>query len=59
LRFDYVYVDLLSAQEREDALDEVRSRCQTPSVSFPALMVDGRKCIVGYSPEKFVEVLGL
>lgn len=55
--FDYVYVDLLRGQEQEDA--KVQVRRWNPSLSFPTIVVDGAKCVVGYRPEELAEVLGL
>ena len=59
LEFDYVYVDLLPIHQREDAMEELRSRSGRSSVSFPTLIVDDRRCVVGYSPDDFAEALGL
>ena len=55
--FDYVYLDLLSGQEREEALAQVRR--WNPAVSFPTLVVDDSKCVIGYRPENIKEELGL
>lgn len=55
--FDFVYVDLLSGAEREAAVEQVRR--WNPSVSFPTLVIDGKRCIIGYRPEEIQEALGL
>ncbi len=55
--FDFVYVDLLQGMEREAAVEQVRR--WNPSVSFPTLVIDGRRCIIGYRPEEIQEALGL
>ncbi|MDW8069267.1 MAG: glutaredoxin family protein [Anaerolineae bacterium] len=55
--FDFVYVDLLSGAEREVAIEQVRR--WNPSVSFPTLVIDGKRCIVGYRPEEIKEALEL
>ena len=55
--FDYVYLDLLSGQEREETLAQVRR--WNPAVSFPILVVDDSKCVIGYRPESIKEALGL
>jgi glutaredoxin len=57
VKFDYVYVDLLQGQEREEAVEQVR--CWNPAVSFPTLVVDDARCVVGYKPEEIKEALGL
>jgi glutaredoxin-like protein NrdH len=55
--FDYFYVDLLSGHEREEVMGRVRQ--WNPRASFPTLVVDDSRCIVGYRPEEIKEVLGL
>jgi glutaredoxin len=55
--FDYVYVDLLQGEEREEVLRRVRR--WNPSASFPTLVIDDARSVVGYRPEEIKEVLGL
>jgi glutaredoxin-like protein NrdH len=55
--FDYVYVDLIHGQEREEVKERVRK--WNPSVSFPTIVIDDSECVVGYKPDKLKEVLGL
>lgn len=57
VQFDYVYVDLLQGQEREEAKEQVRR--WNPAVSFPTVVVDDDQCVVGYKPDMLEEVLGL
>jgi glutaredoxin len=53
--FDYVYVDLLEATEREQAKREIRQ--WNPSTSFPTIVIDNQQSVVGYKPEKIKELL--
>ena len=55
--FDYVYVDLYRGQEREDLVAKIRR--WNPSVSFPTVVIDDSRCVVGYKPEQLKEALGL
>ena len=55
--FDYVYVDLLNGQEREDVKEQVRK--WNPAVSFPTIVVDDSHSVVGFRQEEIKEVLGL
>jgi glutaredoxin len=55
--FDYVYVDLLKGQEREEAKEQVGR--WNPSVSFPTIVIDDDRSVTGYKPEKLREELGL
>ncbi len=55
--FDYVYVDLLNGQEREEAVEQIR--CWNSAVSFPTVVVDDAQCVIGYKTGEIKEVLGL
>jgi len=55
--FDYVYVDLLKGQEREEAVKKIRR--WNSAVSFPTVVVDDKQCVIGYKTDKLKEVLGL
>ena len=57
VKFNYVYVDKLKGQEREEAIEQVR--VWNRAVSFPTVVVGNKQCVVGYKPEKLKEVLGL
>ncbi len=51
--YDYADVDLLNAKEKESALDEVRK--WNPACSFPSMVIDDTKCIVGFNEPKIRE----
>ena len=57
IAFDYIYVDLLAGQEREEVVARVRR--WNPSVSFPTIVVDDSRRVIGYKPEQIKEALGL
>ena len=52
--FDYIYVDLLKGDERDEAVEEVKH--YNPSCSFPTLVI-GEKCIVGFREKEIMEAL--
>lgn len=54
--YDYADVDLLSTKERESALDEVKR--WNPASSFPSIVIDGKRCIVGFNEAKIRETFG-
>lgn len=54
--FEFTYVDLLSGEERNQVLDQVRR--WNPAASFPTLVVDGDETVVGYRPDEIKEALG-
>lgn len=51
----YVYVDLLPREEIEEALHEVER--YNPSGSFPTLVIDESKVIVGFREQEIREAL--
>jgi glutaredoxin len=54
--YDYVYVDLLSSNEQDEAMDEMRR--WNPTCSFPTIVVDGRDVIKGFDEARIRELLG-
>ncbi len=55
--FDYVYVDLVEARDREAARTHIRQFSE--KTSFPAIIVDDEDCIVGFKPDLIKERLGI
>jgi glutaredoxin-like protein NrdH len=55
--YDYVYVDLLEGEEKEQVLDEVRK--WNPRCSFPTVVVDDSEVVAGFKEDRLQEVLGL
>jgi glutaredoxin-like protein NrdH len=54
--FEYVYVDRLEGEEENEAVEKVRRF--NPSVSFPTVVVNGEKAIVGFKEKQIREALG-
>lgn len=54
--YDYIDVDLLDADDKDTIKKTVLK--WNPSGSYPTIVIDDRKSIVGYDPEKIKEVLG-
>ena len=50
VEFDYTYVDLLEGKEQDDAMNEVEK--WNPSGSFPTLVINNKKSIVGFRQEE-------
>ena len=47
--FDYIYVDLLSGNEEESAVREVKRF--NPSVSFPTVIINDERAILSYDEQ--------
>ncbi|WP_028574475.1 glutaredoxin family protein [Desulfonatronovibrio hydrogenovorans] len=51
--YDFVYVDQLSGEEKERIVEEIKK--YNPRISFPTLVVDGKKVIVGLKKDEIME----
>lgn len=54
--YDYEYIDYLDDAEQERAMQEVS--VWNPSKSFPTIIINNKKCIVGYREDEIREALG-
>ena len=54
--FSYLYVDLLPREEMLKAFEEVKRF--NPKCSFPTIVIDGRRTIVGFREDQLREALG-
>ncbi len=54
--FEYIYVDRLEGKEEDEAVEEVRRF--NPSVSFPTVVINDEKAIVGFKEKEIRESLG-
>jgi glutaredoxin len=54
--FDYVYVDLLEGQERENTLNAMEK--WNPRGSFPTLVIRDKICIVGFHEDQIRGAFG-
>lgn len=53
--FSYIYVDLLEGAERSEIIEEVKK--YNSQLSFPTLVLDDEKTIVGFNEEGIREAL--
>jgi len=56
VEYSYIYVDLLEGEERKEIIEQVKK--WNPQLSFPTLVVNDEKCIVGFNEDKVRETLG-
>ncbi len=49
-KYDVIYVDKLSGEPRENTMRELEKF--NPNRSFPTLVIDGQKVVVGFKPEE-------
>ncbi|MFA4848674.1 MAG: glutaredoxin family protein [Methanoregula sp.] len=53
IEFDYTYVDLLEGKEQDEAMNAVERF--NPSGSFPTLVINDKKSIVGFKEQEIRE----
>jgi glutaredoxin len=56
IEFNFTDVDLLTGEEREDVIDQVRR--YNPRISYPTIII-GNRVIVGFKEEEIREALEL
>jgi glutaredoxin-like protein NrdH len=56
VEFDFVYVDFLEGKEQDDAMNAVEKF--NPSGSFPTLVIDDKKGIIGFREQEIRGALG-
>jgi len=56
VEYDFTEVDLLKGEEQAEALREIKKFNNTGN--FPTLIIDDKKCIIGYKEEDIREALG-
>ena len=55
VEYSYEYVDNLEGDERQKVMKTVEK--WNPSCSFPTLVLNNKKCIVGYNPDAIKQEL--
>jgi len=57
LEYSYIFVDLLDGKEKDDTIEDIKK--WNPRCSFPTVVINDEKCIVGYKEDEIREALGL
>jgi glutaredoxin len=55
--YSYIFVDELTGDDRRDTMEEVKSH--NPACTFPTLVVNEEKCVVGSDEDKIREAIGI
>ncbi len=55
IEYSYVYVDLLESGDNARVKDDIRQ--WNPRCSFPTLVINNEKCIVGFDEERIRELM--
>lgn len=54
--YDYEYVDHLQGEERNKVIREIKE--WNPSGNFPTIVINNKRCIIGFNENEIREVLG-
>jgi glutaredoxin len=57
ISYDYIFVDILEGDDRENTINEIKK--WNPNISFPTIVINDKDCIVGYKEDKIKEALGI
>jgi glutaredoxin len=57
VEYDYLFVDLLVGQEKEQAIALIEK--WNPDCSFPTLVVNDSKCVIGFKEDEIKGALKL
>ena len=57
VEYYYMYIDLLKGEEKTQAMNIVEK--WNPACSFPTMVIDDKKCIVGFKEDEIREALKL
>jgi glutaredoxin-like protein NrdH len=57
VEYSYIFVDLVDDDERDKIIEDVRKH--NPRNSYPTIVVNDNKCIVGYKEDEIKEALNL
>jgi glutaredoxin len=56
VEYDYIDVDLLQGEEQDAVVKEIMK--YNPACNFPTLVIDSKKCIIGFKEDDIREALG-
>jgi len=57
VEFSYIFVDELDGKEKDNIMKQVEN--WNPRCSFPTIVINDKKCIVGFKENEIKAVLGL
>jgi glutaredoxin len=57
VEYSYIFVDLVDDSQRDKIIEDVRKH--NPRNSYPTIVINDNKCIVGYKEDEIKEALNL
>ena len=55
VEYSYIFVDLVEGNERDEVMDDIKK--WNPRCSFPTMVINDEKCIVGYKEDEIKKAL--
>ena len=55
--YKYIYVDRLDETDKDKAMEHIKK--WNPRCSFPTVIINDKKCIIGYKEEEIKEALNI
>jgi glutaredoxin len=57
VEYSYIFVDLLNENDKDKVMKDIEK--WNSNLSFPTLIINNQKCIVGFKEDKIKEALGI
>jgi glutaredoxin len=57
VKYSFIFVDELEGKEKEKTMKQLKK--WNPRCSFPTVVINDKKCIVGFKEDEIKEALGL
>ena len=55
IEYSYIYMDQLKEKDKQEKIKELKKH--NPRCSFPTIVINNNKCIIGYKEEEIKEAL--
>lgn len=55
VEYSYIFVDLLDGKDKEKTIEDIKK--WNPRCSFPTLVINDKKCIIGFKEDEIREAL--
>jgi len=57
VEYSYMFVDLLEIEDKEKTMENIRK--WNPRCSFPTLVINDKKCIIGFKEDEIKEAINI
>lgn len=57
IAYEFIFVDMLDAGDKDQVKEDIRK--WNPDCSYPTLVINDKKCIIGFDADEITKELGL